>query len=432
MPIDDRGLARGLLRLRSIATDTRHEGLAGALQDVVTATAAVFGVDGAALSLLDEQDELCWVAASDPAVELVERAQLEVGEGPGLDAVTVDRVVATADLAGDGRWARTATIARHHRLRAVLAAPIVIDDVPMGSLSLYAREVRRWSEADLQAVEAYAAVVADLLVAELDREERDDQVGQLEHALLSRVLIEQAKGVLMARLGLGSRPAFERLRRQAREQRRKLDEVAREVVATTQVDRAGGADADDEWRRPRPGRQPHPAPAGEPVTRLTLLAAVTDAALADLDLDGVLVEVLEQVRAVLDVDQATVLLLTGDGQALEVRASVGRFADTIRRGMRLAVGTGVAGRIAAVGAGLLVEDLDEVDLGNTVLRDAGLRCAAGVPLLARGRPLGVLHVATRVPNSVGLDTLERLGVVAGPLALAIEHARRFQADRTTG
>ncbi|HVD13732.1 MAG TPA: GAF domain-containing protein [Actinomycetota bacterium] len=435
MPIDDQGLARGLQRLRAIATDTRHDGLAGALQDVVAATAAVFGVDGVALSLLDEQDVLRWVAASDPAVELVERAQLELGEGPCLEAVASDRVVATADLAGDGRWSRTGTIARHHRLRAVLAAPIRVDEVPMGSLSLYAREVRRWSGADLQAVEAYAAVVADLLVAELDREERGEAVGQLEHALLSRVLVEQAKGVLMARLGLGSRPAFEHLRRQAREQRRKLDEVAREVLATTQLDQAGVgmADAEDDWRRrPRADRRRHPGPEGEPVTRLTLLAAVTDAALADLDLDGVLVEVLEQVRAVLEVDQATVLLLTGDGQELEVRASVGRLDDKIRRGMRVALGAGVAGRIAAVGAGLLVEDLDEVDLANTVLRDAGLRCAAGVPLLARGRLLGVLHVGTRVPNGVGLDTLERLGVVAEPLALAIEHARRFQAGRATG
>jgi GAF domain-containing protein len=245
MPIDDQGLARGLQRLRAIAADTTsHDGLAAALQDVVAATAAVFGVDGVALSLLDEQEELRWVAGSDAAVELVERAQLELGEGPCLEAAG-DRVVATADLIGDGRWPRIGAVARHHRLRAVLAAPILLDDVPMGSLSLYAREARRWSEADLHAIEAYAAVVADLLVAELDREERGDKVGQLEHALLSRVLVEQAKGVLMARLGLGSRPAFERLRRQAREQRRKLDEVAREVVATTQLDAGGGARVGD-------------------------------------------------------------------------------------------------------------------------------------------------------------------------------------------
>lgn len=246
MPIDDQGLARGLQRLRAIAADTTsHDGLAAALQDVVAATAAVFGVDGVALSLLDEQEELRWVAGSDTAVELVERAQLELGEGPCLEAAG-DRVVATADLIGDGRWPRTGAVARHHRLRAVLAAPILLDDVPMGSLSLYARKARRWSEADLHAIEAYAAVVADLLVAELDREERGDKVGQLEHALLSRVLVEQAKGVLMARLGVGSRPAFERLRRQAREQRRKLDEVAREVVATTQPDRAGAAGDPDQ------------------------------------------------------------------------------------------------------------------------------------------------------------------------------------------
>jgi GAF domain-containing protein len=320
-------------------------------------------------------------------------------------------------------------VIRHHRLRAVLAAPIRVDDVPVGSLNLYAREVRQWNKADLRAIEAYAAVVADLLVSELHREDTGDKVGQLEHALLSRVLVEQAKGVLMARLGLGSRPAFERLRRQAREQRRKLDEVAREVVATTQsASRNGAAGADRRGRRRTPRRRG--GRPGEPVTRLTLLAAVTDAALADLDLDALLVEVLEQVRAVLQVDQATVLMLSGDGQELEVRASV-PSGGGIQPGMRVELGSGVAGRIAAVGAGLLVEDLAEVDEAP-VLVSAGLRCLAGVPLLARGRLLGVLHVGTRAPGGVGLATLERLRVLAEPLALAIEHARRFEAGRAAG
>jgi GAF domain-containing protein len=433
VPIDEQGLDHGLRRLRATAAGTESEGLADALQDVVAATGAVFGVDGAALSLLDEQGELRWVAASDPAVELVERAQLDLDEGPCLDAVASDRVVATPDLVGDGRWPRTEAVIRHHRLRAVLAAPIRVDDVPVGSLNLYAREVRQWSEADLQAIEAYAAVVADLLVSELHREDHGDKVGQLEHALLSRVLVEQAKGVLMARLGLGSRPAFERLRRQAREQRRKLDEVAREVVATTQFDHAGSdngaAAALNRRGRPRTPRHRSGQP-GEPVTRLTLLAAVTDAALADLDLDALLVEVLERVGTVLRVDQATVLMLTKDGQELEVRASVPPNGG-IRSGMRVELGSGVAGRIAAVGAGLLVEDLAEVD-GAPVLVSAGLRCIAGVPLLARGRLLGVLQVGTRAPGGVGLATLERLRVVAEPLSLAIEHARRFEAGRAAG
>ncbi|HEX6675707.1 MAG TPA: GAF domain-containing protein [Actinomycetes bacterium] len=428
--IDEQGLDQGLRRLRATAAETEREGLADALQHVVAATGAVFGVDGAALSLLDEQGELRWVAASDPAVELVERAQLDLGEGPCLGAVASDRVVATPDLVGDGRWPRTEAVIRHHRLRAVLAAPIRVDDVPVGSLNLYAREVRQWSEGDLQAIEAYAAVVADLLVSELHREDHGDKVDQLEHALLSRVLVEQAKGVLMARLGLGSRPAFERLRRQAREQRRKLDEVARDVVATTQSDHPasgnGAGPPGGGGRRPPRGGQP-----GEPGTRLTLLAAVTDAALADLDLDSLLFEVLERVRAVLRVDQATVLLLTKDGpEQLEVRASVPRDGR-IRPGLRVDLGAGVAGRIAAVGAGLLVEDLAEAEVAP-VLVSAGLRCIAGVPLLARGRLLGVLHVGTRAPGGVGLATLERLRVVAEPLSLAIEHARRFEAGRTAG
>jgi GAF domain-containing protein len=166
------------------------------------------------------------------------------------------------------------------------------------------------------------------------------------------------------------------------------------------------------------------------VTRLRLLAAVTDAALADLDLDALLVEVLERMRTVLQVDRATVLLLTPDGQQLEVRASAG-LNGSVRPGTRVDLGSGVAGRIAAVGAGLLVEDLAEVEVTPAPV-SAGLRCLAGVPLLARGRLLGVLHVGTRAPGGVDLADLDRLRVVAEPLALAIEHARRFEEGRAAG
>src|SRR4029450_3728951 len=108
----DEVLAGVSKRLRAIAADTTsHDRLAAALQDVVAATAAVFGVDGVALSLLDEQEELRWVAGSDAAVELVERAQLELGEGPCLEAAG-DRGGATADPTGDGRWPRTGGGAR--------------------------------------------------------------------------------------------------------------------------------------------------------------------------------------------------------------------------------------------------------------------------------------------------------------------------------
>jgi GAF domain-containing protein len=210
----------------------------------------------------------------------------------------------------------------------------------------------------------------------------------------------------MARHGVEAGDAFQDLRRQARSERRKITEVAREVVATTAPGQGGG-DLDE---------------------RLLLLASVTDAALANTDLDGLLADLLERLSDVLAVDAASVLLLTDDGRELVQAASVG-LPEGLPSSVLVPVGKGPAGLVAASRDPVLIEDLDQLEVVRPALRQAKLRAWAGAPLVARGRLVGVIEVGTREADRLGDEILELLELIGERVALAIEHVRRFERER---
>jgi hypothetical protein len=108
--------------------------------------------------------------------------------------------------------------------------PIDLPEGPVGTLNVYAARPHRWDEADVAAIQAYTRVIASLLRAAARAHVSGKAATQLQHALDSRSLIEQAKGVLMERRGLDQQAAFDLLRSRARSTRRRLDEVARQVV----------------------------------------------------------------------------------------------------------------------------------------------------------------------------------------------------------
>ena len=149
--------------------------------------------------------------------------------------------------------------------------------------------------------------------------------------------------------------------------------------------------------------------------RLAQLQAVTDAALAHLELDELLAELLDRIRESLDVDDATILLLDHDRNELVVRASAGGNED-VETGMRIPVGTGFAGRIAAEQRPVIVEESS--------------RTMLGVPLHVGGVVIGVLHVGALVPRDFNEEDVELLQLVADRSAIAIDHARLFEAERT--
>jgi len=101
---------------------------------------------------------------------------------------------------------------------------------PVGTCNILSAEPKNWSEADAGAIRAYASALGTLLWIVADAHASSVLASQLQYALEQRVVVEQAKGVLMEREGMDSRQAFERLRATARSSQRKLIDVAAEVI----------------------------------------------------------------------------------------------------------------------------------------------------------------------------------------------------------
>ena len=206
------------------------DGLADALREIIAAAIPLLRADGVGLMLAERQGELRWVTATTEAEQAIEQAQRDLGEGPCMDAYTTGRLVQTSDLQADPRWPRLGPAARSHRVRGVLSAPLLLDDQPVGTCNALTTVARDWTDADTGAVAAFAVVLGRLIGSITDARDKTRLTTQLQFALNSRVLVEQAKGVIMEREGVGAERAFELMRRRARSSERKLADVAREVL----------------------------------------------------------------------------------------------------------------------------------------------------------------------------------------------------------
>jgi len=163
--------------------------------------------------------------------------------------------------------------------------------------------------------------------------------------------------------------------------------------------------------------------------RLRRLLAVTDAALAQLDVDELLTELASRTRELMGTDTAAILLLDASGRELVATAASG-LEEEVRQGIRVPVGYGFAGRIAATAQPLVIDQVDRTTVVNQLLIDAHLAVLAGVPITASGRVLGVLHVGSRSPRRFTGGDIELLRLVADRAGLAAQ-ARIFALERQT-
>jgi GAF domain-containing protein len=185
------------------------------------------------------------VAVSDAAVELLEQVQHDFGEGPCVAAFAEDRVVAVEDLAASV-WDRlAAVVVARLQVRGVLSVPVRLAGLPVGTLNVYAGRPRAWSVEEVEAVGAFAGVTAELVRTGVELAVRELEVAQPREALANRVWVEQAKGVLAASEGVTPEAAFGRLRARARSSRRRLADLAREVVQEAQRERVAALALDD-------------------------------------------------------------------------------------------------------------------------------------------------------------------------------------------
>ena len=133
--------------------------------------------------------------------------------------------------------------------------------------------------------------------------------------------------------------------------------------------------------------------------RLRRLQALTDAAFAHLDLDELLATLLLRTTEVLGVDTCAVLLLNSERNELVARAAVG-IEEEVEQGVRIPVGLGFAGKVAAERRPIFLPDVDHADVLNPILREKGIKSLLGVPLIVAGEMIGVLHVGTLQPPRV--------------------------------
>jgi GAF domain-containing protein len=225
--IDREALERSLSALRE---RTAGDALDDALEHVIMGARQLFDASGAGIMLVDESSVLAFVAATDEPGQLLERRQEQIGEGPCVDSLTFDRVVCTADLRDDERWAALTPDVAAAGVRAVLGVPIRTAEVPVGSLNVYRNHPSDWSRSEITALQAYAGLLESLLAAALQARDRGRLAEQLQHALNHRVVIERAVGVIMGRENIDAVTAFNRLRTIARSAERKVADVAGELL----------------------------------------------------------------------------------------------------------------------------------------------------------------------------------------------------------
>ena len=162
--------------------------------------------------------------------------------------------------------------------------------------------------------------------------------------------------------------------------------------------------------------------------RLGQLQTLTDAALAHLELDALLSTLLTRTRDALGVDTCAVLLLDETSNELVARAAVG-IEEEVEQGVRVPVGSGFAGGIAATRRPVILDDVATADVVNPLLGQKGIRSMLGVPLVVESQVLGVLHVGSLTPRTFDAADVELLQLVADRAAIAIEHARLFEAEQ---
>lgn len=228
MSIDPRALQASLASLSARPSASGEPG--DLLHQVVLSANGIFTVTGTGLMIIDQDQVLRYVAASDAAGRALELGQEQAGEGPCVDAFVYGTVVTTQDLRADSRYLRLRPLLAEAPVVAVLGVPVRLMGTVVAALNAYVDRPRGWLPEEVRALECFAEVVEQLLASTLALHRSSALAGQLQHALDYRVVIERAVGFLMAREDLDAVRAFELLRTAARSSRRPVVEVASSLL----------------------------------------------------------------------------------------------------------------------------------------------------------------------------------------------------------
>jgi GAF domain-containing protein len=202
------------------------------LQLLASRTADLLDASPVGLLLADQRGRLEFMAASDENVKLLELFQVQNQEGPCLEAFLTGAAVVNADLAvACGRWPRFAPRAVEAGFRSVHAFPLRLRAERIGAMNVFSAAVGgRLADSDVQIVQALADVASIGLLQERAITRGELLTEQLQGALNSRVIIEQAKGSLAQARGISVDEAFILIRSHARRHNLRLGDLAQSII----------------------------------------------------------------------------------------------------------------------------------------------------------------------------------------------------------
>lgn len=203
----------------------------GLLTDLADRCVELLDTDAAGILLADTDGNLRLMAASNEQARMLELFQLQSDQGPCLEAYSTGRPVIIADLdVARDIWPRFAPEATDAGFKSVYAFPLRLRSDTLGALNLFRTDAHTLPDADVRLAQALADSATIAILHDQAARESTVQVGQLQHALDSRVTIEQAKGMLAERNDIDMSEAFQQMRAYARDNNRRLTAVALDII----------------------------------------------------------------------------------------------------------------------------------------------------------------------------------------------------------
>lgn len=194
----------------------------------------LLSVDHAGLMLVDPDGNLHVVAATSEVTHLIELLQIQNQEGPCLDAFRSGQVVESGPLTDSevtARWPKLAEAAHDAGFGAITAMPMRLRDQVLGALNLFRVETTPLSIDDVAVAQAFANIATISILQARATHDARTVIDQLQRALDTRVIIEQAKGFVAQHANVTMDESFARIRRYARNNNLRLSDVARDIVA---------------------------------------------------------------------------------------------------------------------------------------------------------------------------------------------------------
>ena len=206
--------------------------LEATLTELTESLTSVLGLSGSGVTMADEGGRLRFVTAVSQASGDLERNQEQQQAGPCRDAFDTGEVVRVTDVRKESsRWPEFSATAARLSVAGVAGIPMRLADKVIGALNLYSPEAREWTDEDI-AVAGVLADVATSYVVNASKLRQQEQLSeQLQQALESRVIIEQAKGITAQQKSVSVDDAYQMIRRHARNNNASLRVVAEAIVA---------------------------------------------------------------------------------------------------------------------------------------------------------------------------------------------------------